>query len=131
MKGGVQGHGFIVQGVTETPSFCFSTFPTLALSAEGIERAAQQCELNNKQTHTERYVENILAVRVQPVIKTQWVLCGMFESTLSAYLCFPRRPWLYRKLSQWLINCIGQSMQEPVAVVERIQSVFTQGRGAF
>lgn len=42
--------------------------------------------LNNKQTHTERYVENILAVRVQPVIKTQWVLCGMFESTLSAYL---------------------------------------------
>lgn len=40
MKGGVQGHGFIVQGVAETPSFCFSTFPTSAVSAEGIERAA-------------------------------------------------------------------------------------------
>lgn len=130
MKGGVQGHGFIVQGVTETLSFCFSTFPTLALSAEGIERAARQCVLNNKQTHTERYVENILAVRVQPVIKTQWVLCGMKALYLHtsqfppSTLAVQETVTMANKL-HWPINAGA------CAVVERIQSVFTQGRGAF
>lgn len=37
------------------------------------------------------------------------------EHFICIPLRFPCRPWLYRKLSQWLINCAGRSMREPGA----------------
>lgn len=37
------------------------------------------------------------------------------EHFICIPLHFPRRPWLYRKLSQWLINCPSRSMMEPGA----------------
>lgn len=37
------------------------------------------------------------------------------EHFICIPLRFPCRPWLYRKLSQWLINCPGRSMREPGA----------------
>lgn len=40
-------------------------------------------------------------------------MCHVSEYFICIPLYFPRRPWLYRKLSQWLINCPGRSMREP------------------
>lgn len=37
------------------------------------------------------------------------------EHFICIPLRFPCRPWLYRKLSQWLINRLGRSMREPGA----------------